>query len=55
MNFVIFNFISRLPNKPIRYEKIMYLIVIHALTTILPIVFLYLNTVIVIAGTFEPK
>jgi hypothetical protein len=25
-----------------------------ALTTILPIVFLYLNTVIVTAGTFEP-
>jgi hypothetical protein len=25
-----------------------------ALTTILPIVFLYLNTVIVSAGTFEP-
>jgi hypothetical protein len=26
-----------------------------ALTTILPILFLYLNTVIVTSGTFEPK
>ena len=26
-----------------------------ALTTILPILFLYLNTVTVTAGTFEPK
>ena len=26
----------------------------HALTTILPILFLYLNTVTVTAGTFEP-
>ena len=39
-------------------KYVFYLIIINeygtALTTILPILFLYLNTVIVTAGTFEP-
>ena len=37
-----------------KYQKFYIMFVDTALTTILPILFLYLNTVIVTAGTFEP-
>jgi hypothetical protein len=36
------------------HERIYFTEYGTALTTILPILFLYLNTVIVTAGTFEP-
>ena len=40
--------------EPLAINRKAYVVYGTALTTILPILFLYLNTVTVTAGTFEP-